>query len=242
MKKHCEICGKPTTNNRFCSLPCKYKGHSLEMAGRKREHWSWSNEARIKLIASGGRKGANNPMYGKHRSPTVKQAISLKNTGRKHTEEWKQARCQKYSGEGNPRFGAVVSPETRAKISEDHKRRCQDPQEIARLLKQVTCTMKPTKLEQRVIQIIEEYNLPFKYVGNGKVWIAGKCPDFINTNGRKQFIEVFGIYWHDMFDVARRIEHFHEYGFDTLVIWEDELVNIPKVTKRIKRFAKTRSG
>lgn len=239
----CEICNKPTTNKRFCSLSCKNKGHSLELTGREREPWPSEARARYssRLKASGERAGANNPMYGRHQSLEVKQAISLKNKGRKHTEEWRKLASQRSSGENNARFGAVVLPETRRKISEIKKRRCQDPQEVARLLKQVIKGVKPTKLEQRLMQLIKDYNLPFKYVGDGKVWIAGKCPDFININGKKQFIEVFGIYWHDIFDVARRIEHFRQYGFDTLVIWEDELSNIPKVAKRIKRFTKTAS-
>lgn len=66
--------------------------------------------------------------------------------------------------------------------------------------------------------------------------------DFINVNGHKQIIELFGDYWHGV--KARcyeeteegRIKLFNQYGFDTLIIWESELKNLEAVTNRIKRF------
>lgn len=77
---------------------------------------------------------------------------------------------------------------------------------------------KPTRLELRIMAVIEEHNLPFRYVGDGQVWIAGKCPDFINTNGKKQVIEVLGDYWHTEEDAAERVSHFAQFGFDTIII------------------------
>jgi len=97
---------------------------------------------------------------------------------------------------------------------------------------------KPTELEKKLITLIKENSLPFRYVGNGEIWIGGKCPDFFNTNGSKQLIELFGIYWHPVFDTAKRIEHFRKYGFNTLVIWEDELDNKVKLIRKIRKFAK----
>lgn len=86
---------------------------------------------------------------------------------------------------------------------------------------------KPTRLELRVMAVIEEYNLPFRYVGDGQVWIAGKCPDFINTNNEKQLIEVLGDYWHTEEEVAERVEHFARFGFETILIWEREIKDKP---------------
>jgi len=89
------------------------------------------------------------------------------------------------------------------------------------------------------MRLLEEAKLPFKYVGDGKVWL-GKCnPDFINYNGKKQVIEVFGVYWHPIFDVAQRMEAFRQYGFNTLIIWQDELVNERLVLKKLKKFARS---
>ena len=55
----------------------------------------------------------------------------------------------------------------------------------------------PNKPEQILIKLLSKL-LPneYKFVGNGKVIIGGKCPDFINVNGQKKIIEHFGDYWH----------------------------------------------
>ncbi len=71
----------------------------------------------------------------------------------------------------------------------------------------------------------------WKYVGDGEIIIGGKCPDFININGQKKIIELFGDYWHSEEiqkmsveqHVQERINHFAQYGYQTLIIWEDDL-------------------
>lgn len=102
--------------------------------------------------------------------------------------------------------------------------------------------VKPTKPERILIGLIKAKNLPYRYVGNGQFILGGKCPDFLNVDGKKQVIEVFGTYWHDLFDMAKRSEHFRQYGFDTLVIWEDELKNEETLLKRLRAFARKKVG
>jgi very-short-patch-repair endonuclease len=46
-------------------------------------------------------------------------------------------------------------------------------------------------LEIKFEEIINKYNLPYKFVGNGKFFIERKNPDFININGEKKAIEVY---------------------------------------------------
>ena len=86
-----------------------------------------------------------------------------------------------------------------------------------------TWSVRPTKPE-KVIQALLDKHFPkeWKYVGNGKVWFGKKNPDFMNVNGQKKLIEVYGDYWHKGEDPQERINHFKQYGFDTLVIWENE--------------------
>ncbi len=98
----------------------------------------------------------------------------------------------------------------------------------------------PNGIETALIALLEKNGLPFKYTGNGEVWFGNRNPDFINTDGRKQAIELFGTYWHPVFDVANRTEHYKQYGIDCLVIWEDELANPPRLIQKIKRFANAR--
>ena len=50
---------------------------------------------------------------------------------------------------------------------------------------------KKSSLEEKFESIIKKYNLPYKFVGNGKFFIEKKNPDFINCNGEKIAVEVF---------------------------------------------------
>ena len=103
----------------------------------------------------------------------------------------------------------------------------------------------PNKPEKIVDSVLTELKLPYKFVGDGQIIIHGKCPDFINCNGQKKIIEVFGDYWHR----EKKNLKFHQtekgtrtiyrkYGYQTLVVWESELVNIEKVKEKILEFDK----
>jgi len=78
----------------------------------------------------------------------------------------------------------------------------------------------------------------WKFVGDGQVIIDGKCPDFINVNGQKKIIELYGERWHRDDDPQDRINVFKPFGYDTLVIWVRELQNSRKVRKMIIEFCK----
>lgn len=99
--------------------------------------------------------------------------------------------------------------------------------------------LSPNKPEKILIRIIKENNLPFNYVGDGKVWIGGFNPDFLSKNP-KHIIEVFGDYWHNLPSYKkrdkRRLETYKKYGYTTLIIWEGELNNPLEVIKKIKGF------
>jgi len=131
----------------------------------------------------------------------------------------KKAR-RSYKGKGNPFFGKHFTDESLRKLIKARG-------------------AKPNKLEKHLSNILQQ-SCPneWKYVGDGEVIIGGKCPDFLNTNGRKQVIEFMGNYWHPLFDGANRIDHYRQYGFECLVIWQDELKDIEKLNKKIKKFAK----
>ena len=94
----------------------------------------------------------------------------------------------------------------------------------------------PNKPESTLIDLFKKHELPFKYTGGGDVWIGKHNPDFININGQKQVIELFGDYWHPTSDVPQWIEHYKEYGFTCLVVWEHELSNMDDVLTKIKAY------
>lgn len=146
------------------------------------------------------------------------------------------------SGKNNPMFGKHHSEETLRKIHtpEHTKNRLQ------------ACLKKPNKKEKILIKIIQENNFPLKFVGDGSFIIANRNPDFISTDNGKKIIELFGEYWHnkeirkrertsikkaeDYFDEMQRIDLFAQYGFETLILWENELKDIKKVEEKINKF------
>jgi len=104
----------------------------------------------------------------------------------------------------------------------------------------------------RLSALMTERRLPFKYVGNGAVIIGGLNPDFINVNGHKQVVELFGRAFHDPSSIKKlkanipyrqtaegRCLIYAEYGFETLIIWDDELHSSEKATlEKICAFSK----
>lgn len=101
---------------------------------------------------------------------------------------------------------------------------------------------KPTAPELKLAALMEKHKLPYRYVGNGAVWFEGYNPDFINVNGAKGIIELFGDYWHtSKIKDWRETEsgkqyHFARFGFKTLILWENELRDENVVVKKIKTF------
>ncbi len=83
---------------------------------------------------------------------------------------------------------------------------------------------KPNFKEVELSEILESlFPGEWKYVGNWQVEFGGKCPDYMNVNGQKKLIELFGSAVHKPDEVDPRIAHFKEYGFATIVIWVNEL-------------------
>jgi hypothetical protein len=106
--------------------------------------------------------------------------------------------------------------------------------------------MKPNNIELYIKEFLDfTYPNDWKYVGDGSVVLNGFNPDFINANGKKQIIEIFGDYWHServkhrtkVEEEELRCSRYAEYGYRTLIIWENEVKNnIQNVMKRINVF------
>jgi len=80
----------------------------------------------------------------------------------------------------------------------------------------------------------------YKFVGDGKILFCGFNPDFININGQKKIIELYGDYWHNRPEVKerdkRRLIAYNRYGYETLIIWEHELKQPEKVIAKVMEF------
>jgi very-short-patch-repair endonuclease len=82
--------------------------------------------------------------------------------------------------------------------------------------------VRPTSLEKRLMEICESHNLPYRYVGDGSLWIGGLNPDFIH-NEKNVVVEVLGRYWHSNEEAQERAHKFRNCGFECITIWEEEL-------------------
>lgn len=96
----------------------------------------------------------------------------------------------------------------------------------------------PTKPERKIIQIVTDHSLPFKYTGDGSCGCVagfGYKPDFTSTlPNTKLIIEVQGTYWHDEESEreTKRHEDLISAGYSILYLWDDEL--LPEVHKQIQ--------
>lgn len=124
------------------------------------------------------------------------------------------------------------------KSSDTHKHLWQNG-EFARMMFE-SFRKKPNKPEKQLTKLIKENNLPFIYVGNGKIWFDRRNPDFVCNNGVKLIIELFGDHWHNKPGVAEkdkeRIVTYAKYGYKTLVIWQHELKEPIQVIEKINNF------
>lgn len=105
------------------------------------------------------------------------------------------------------------------------------------LLKKFLTFRRPNKTEEKLTILIQE-NFPneFKFVGDGSVVIEGLNPDWINCNGKKLIIELFGEPWHKKEEADKRINTFSKYGFKTLIIWWKESRNKKLLNEKVRNF------
>ena len=103
--------------------------------------------------------------------------------------------------------------------------------------------LKPNERELQ-LQFVLDKHFPgeWKYVGDYQFGLGGAYPDFMNVNGKKQVVEVFGYYWHSPSYFPNRmseeelIAHYKGYGFDCLVFWEYDVYNEEEVVRRVKEM------
>jgi G:T-mismatch repair DNA endonuclease (very short patch repair protein) len=160
--------------------------------------------------------------------------------------------------------GKIVSIETRNKISEVHKGKrlspatefkkgmkhskehleymsqlmqemWKDPNHVKKMAKALHVT--PNKPETVVMNILNDlYPNEWKFTGDFTFMINGKCPDFVNVNGQKKIIEVWGDYWHKGENPEDRANIFKPFGYRTLIIWEHELSDMAILEQKLEAF------
>ena len=212
-------------------------------------------------------KGKYNPMFGKHHSKKTKDKVSVIHKGKhfspktefkkghpfslkhhsKATKKLISKRKKKLVERGwKPQiFGKHHSEKTKEKMRLKRKKYYEknpDAKDKSREKRKKQILPKHhTKPELDLMKIIEKNNLPYKYVGDGKFWIENINPDFVNIDGKKICIEVFGNYWHS--PLYRKIlyhrtyegrkEIAKKYGWKMIILWENEVKNEELVLSKI---------
>lgn len=182
---------------------------------------------------------------GKRHSQETKDKLSALNKGQKSPMKDRKlseetiALLKSYSG-SNYRGSRIRTKQWKEKIQKALVKKYQDEEFKNKVISaslSANRENKPNKAELRLLDLLNSLcPNEYKYVGDGQVIIAGKCPDFINVNGQKKIIELFGDYWHRGEDPKDRAKIFKPFGYKTLVIWESELKNIEKIKRRICKF------
>lgn len=210
-----------------------------------------SNESKQKMSESHNdyQSGEGHPMFGRHHSEDSKAKIIAAHLGIPLSEEhkkkigkaskrvWatideeKKKVWRQKIGDGNK--GKIISKESREKLSKAHKKLWENPEHAKKCL----VFNSPNKCETKLMNLLDKiYPGEWKFVGDGQVVIDGKCPDFININGRKQIIELYGERWHQDDDPQDRINVFKPFGYDTLIIWVKELSNKKRLERTLVTF------
>ena len=214
----CDECGKIRELRKdhysdFCRS-CVQKGEKNHFYGKHP-----SKEAKQKL--SDARKGEKNPRFGKHHSEETKQKISEANKGEKHPRFGKHHSKETKQKQSKAKRGKKASQTTKAKLREARKHR-----------KIPTHHTKPELIFE---EICKKHNLPFKYTGDGSFWIGKNPsvnPDFVECNGKKTAVEIFGDYWHSPLlnyglkenrTLSYRKKILKKYGWKLIVFWESDL-------------------
>ena len=131
-------------------------------------------------------------------------------------------------GISNSRKGKKIPETIKLKMSNSHKKLWRNP---AYARKRMSKFGKHPNDIERWLDAFLQLHFPkeWKYVGDGKVWIEGKNPDFINCNGKKIVLEYNGYYKHWRFGTEKdeeKTRHYAQYGYSTINLYPDDLKDL----------------
>jgi hypothetical protein len=95
----------------------------------------------------------------------------------------------------------------------------------------------PTSLECKLLNLINEAGLPYRFVGDGSFIIEHMNPDFINTNGAKIAVEVYAKFFKSLHGgistwKANRSRKFSKYGWH-VVYFDETQLTIENVLRKL---------
>lgn len=128
-----------------------------------------------------------------------------------------------------------INPSRKIELSDAGKKRWRDNEYAKNIFSK---QHKRPNTQELYLDAFLQLNFPkqWKYVGDGKIWIEGKNPDFININGKKIVIEYNGFkLTHTPEKDKDKTEHYAHFGFDTINLYEKDLKNEAELINTIRR-------
>lgn len=220
----------------------KIKGHQVSHETRKKISLAKMGKPNPKLsktlkrLYKEGKKGL---MWGKRHSKETIEKMSETKIGKKMSLEARKNMREK-------RKEQWLNPDYRKMMSQSHKKLWEDPEYVRRMM--TVLHTRPNKPEKELDKLIHQVTDDFKYNGDFSqgITIGGKIPDFVNCNGKKQVIELFGDAFHNpekaFIEVDMKktyqgtMSHYKKYGFNCLIIWDYELRESENIIKKIREF------
>jgi very-short-patch-repair endonuclease len=173
-------------------------------------------------------ENVNNAVDRTYSDPVTFQRFSESMKIRRKTESFLEA-----SRRANPKRSATVQSQWDAMTQEERMVRIQAIMRGA--------STRPNTKELLLKKILDDY-FPCSFEMNVDKYktIGGKVPDFISEE-QKLVVEMFGEYWHseELTGHSREVEeivrvvHFAKFGYRTVIIWENELNDIPTVIRKV---------
>lgn len=205
---------------------CSVKGEKNPMYGTHHSQATRDKQSKVKI---GKYIGDKNPFYDKKHTKETIETIKEKSRGKHYSPktEFKKGLIPWNRGKKN-----IFSEEALERMSKAGKALWQDEEFVKKWFK--ANQKHPNSIEYLVDNILQR-NHPneWKYNGNYEagVTIGGMIPDFVNVNGRKAVIEVFGNYWHDetkrdinwKYTEFGRKAAYSQLGYKCIVLWEKDL-------------------
>lgn len=263
----CDYCGKAITKK----LQSKQKGYKHHFCDGEC-YGQWKSQY---LRDIGYWLGQANPGYGKRYTKQEKQLIGELVKQALSDPQWRAEQSArgkrnmqnpdyvaKLQEAGrrlweNPSYRSIVLSQHKRVMSTDEekekrrkatKKMWEDPRYRDKVITGVIAALnkKPNQREKQLDAILQEhFPRAYEYTGDGKLVIGGMIPDFVNVNGKKDVIELFGDYWHTIKDGWKdnelgKIMAYNSFGYRCLVIWEHELRDEQAVVAKVRQF--TRQG
>lgn len=226
IKRKCLICGKefliyPSImkygKGSFCSKKCYGLWQTKNRKGEKARGW---RGGKIECVCKFCKKVFYVfPSCVKRKGGVFcsKDCWAKSKIGSQHAEKTKRKMSKNQIGKKNSFYGHSHTEENKKRMREA---RGKTPKHH-------------TKPERIFEEICRNNNLPFKYTGDSAFWIHNINPDFIECNGKKIAVEVFGDYWHSPLlnyglredrTLSYRKKILKKYGWKLIVFWETDLL------------------